>query len=143
MYLYRAIDKEGNLIDVYLSDTRDKKAAEAFFKSCALTTGTLPTQITTDKEPAFANAIKNALGDDIKHRHSKYMNNVIEQDHRGIKSRYRSMKGFKDSWCAMIFCTVFEEIRQFFRMKNKTQAQRRQCFAPQFQEFEKMAGVIV
>ena len=65
------------------------------------------------KEPAFANAIKNALGDDIKHRHSKYMNNVIEQDHRGIKSRYRSMKGFKDSGCAMIFCTVFEEIRQF------------------------------
>ena len=98
MYLYRAIDKEDNLIDVYLSDTRDKKAAEAFFKSSALTTGTLPTQITTDKEPAFANAIKNALGNDIKHRDSKYMNNIIEQDHGGIKSRYRSMKDFKDSW---------------------------------------------
>ena len=82
-------------------------------------------------------------GDDIKHRDSKYMNNVIEQDHRGIKSRYRSMKGFKGSGCAMIFCTVFEEIRQFFKMKNKTQAQRRQCFAPKFQVFEKMAGVIV
>ena len=38
MYLYRSTDKEGNLIDVHLSDTRDKKAAEAFFKSCALTT---------------------------------------------------------------------------------------------------------
>ena len=113
MYLYRAIDKEGNLIDVYLGDARDKKAAEAFFKSCALTTGTPPTQITIDNEPAFANAIKNALGDDIKHRDSKYMNNIIEQDHRGIKTRYRSMTGFKDSWCAMIFCTVFEEIRVF------------------------------
>jgi putative transposase len=96
-----------------------------------------------DKEPACLHAIKNALGDDIKHRDSKYMNNVIEQDHRGIKSRYQSMKGFKDSRCAMIFCTVFVEIRQFFRMKNKTLAQRRQCFAPKFQGFEKMAGVIV
>jgi transposase-like protein len=71
------------------------------------------------------------------------MNNIIEQNHRGIKSRYRPMKGFKDCWCAMIFCAVFEEIRQFFRMKNKTQAQKRQCFAPKFQVFEKMAGVTV
>ena len=39
MYLYCAINKEGNLVDVYLSDTRDKKAAEAFFKSCEVTTG--------------------------------------------------------------------------------------------------------
>ncbi len=42
MYLYRAIDKEGNLVDVYLSDTRDKKAAEAFFKACEATTGIHP-----------------------------------------------------------------------------------------------------
>ena len=143
MYLYRAIDKEGNLVDVYLSDTRDKKAAETFFKSCELTTGIHPLQVTTDKEPAFPNAIKKALGSDVKHRDSKYMNNVMEQSHRGIKSRYKPMKGFKDSWCAMIFCTVFEEIKQFFRMRNKSQSGRRQCFAPRFQKFEKMAGMVV
>ena len=61
MYLYRAIDKDGNLVDVYLSDTRDKKAAEAFFKACEATTGIRPTQITTDKEPAFPNAINKGL----------------------------------------------------------------------------------
>ena len=141
MYLYRAIDKEGNLVDVYLSDTRDKKSAEMFFKSCEVTTGIHPSKITTDKEPAFPNAIKNALGDDVKHRESKYMNNVMEQSHRGIKSRYKPMKGFKDSWCALVFYTVFEEVKQFFRMRNKSQSQRRQFFSPRFQEFEKMAGM--
>jgi putative transposase len=51
-YLYRAIDKEGNLVDVRLSDVRDQAAAEAFFNQCHETTDILPEQITTDKEPA-------------------------------------------------------------------------------------------
>jgi len=42
------------------------------------------------------------------------MNNIIEQDHRGIKSRYKVMKGVKSIFCASIFCTTFEEIRQCF-----------------------------
>jgi putative transposase len=73
-----------------------------------------------DRTDSMFTQPKNALGDDIKHRDSKYMNNIIEQVNRGIKSHYGSMKGFNDSWCAMIFCTAFEEIRRFFRMKNKT-----------------------
>ena len=83
-YLYRAIDKQGNLIDVYLSDNRDKKAAEALFKSCEKITGVHPVQITTDKEPAFPGAIKNALGDDVKHRDSKYMNNTMEPNYHQL-----------------------------------------------------------
>ncbi len=62
------------------------------------------------------------------------MNNVIEQNHRGIKSRYKVMKGFKNIFCALIFCTAFEEIRQLFRMKNKTRSERRGMFSPKFQE---------
>jgi len=110
-YLYRAIDKAGNLVDVYLSDTRDMAAAEAFFTSANKTTDIMPTQITTDKERAFPNAIKNTLGDDVKHRTSRYMNNKMEQDHRGIKSRTSVMKGFKDIFCALRFCYIFEEMR--------------------------------
>lgn len=48
-YLYRAIDKAGNLVDVYLSETRNKKAAIRFFKQCLQTTKVTPSQITTDK----------------------------------------------------------------------------------------------
>ena len=142
-YLYRAIDKEGNLVDVYLSDVRDQTAAETFFKQAQKTTGVVPEQITTDKEPALYGAIKKVFGDQTKHRDSKYMNNRIEQNHRGIKSRYQVMKGFKDSWCAMIFCHVFEEIRQFFRMKDKTRAERRKIIASRIQQFNELFTVTV
>jgi putative transposase len=137
-YLYRAIDKEGNLVDVYLSDVRNQAAAEAFFEQAEKTTGITPEQITTDKEPALYPAIKNVFGNKTKHRDSKYMNNIIEQDHRGIKSRYKVMKGFKNIFCALIFCTVFEEIRQFFRMKGKTRAERRRVIPFKICEFDNL-----
>ena len=137
-YFYRAIDKEGNLVDVYLSDVRDQAAAEAFFNQAQKTTGITPEQITTDKEPALYPAIKNSFGSDAKHRDSKYKNNIVEQSHRGIKSRYKPMKGLKNIFCALIFCTVFEEIQQLFRMKNKTRTERRQLLAPKFQEMKKL-----
>ena len=136
-YLYRVIDKQGNLVDVYLSDTRDKKAAENFFNQAQVTTGVIPIQITTDKEPALYQAIENVFPD-TKHRGSKYMNNIIEQNHRGIKSRYKVMKGFKNPFSTLIFCTVFEEIKQFFRMKNKSRAQCRKLIMPRFQELHNL-----
>jgi putative transposase len=51
-YLYRAIDRDGNLVDVYLSETRDQEAAEALFRSAVAVTGTTPDKVTTDKHPA-------------------------------------------------------------------------------------------
>ena len=45
----------------------------------------------------------------MKHSTSQYKNDLMEQNYSYIKSRYGAMKGFKDPWCAMIFCTVFEE----------------------------------
>ena len=137
-YLYRAIDKEGNLVDVYLSDVRDQAAAEAFFEQAQNTSGVTPEQITTDKEPALYPAIENIFGNKTKHRDNKYMNNIIEQDHRGIKSRYKVMKGFKSFFCALIFCTAFEEIRQSFRMKNKTRAERRGLIASKISNFNEL-----
>ena len=137
-YLYRAIDKSGKLVDVYLSDTRNEQAAKKFFANCKETTGITPDQITTDKEKAFPAAISSTLGKKVKHRTSKYKNNIMEQNHRGIKSRYGAMKCFKDIWCAMIFCTVFEEIREFFNLRNYTTAQRRSGFASKFSNFIKI-----
>ena len=140
-YLYRAIDKEGNLIDVYLSDVRDQAAAEAFFTQSAKTSGIYPDIITTDKEPALYPAIENTFGDYTDHRDNKFMNNRLEQDHRGPKSRINVMKGFKSIFNAQIFCTAFEEIRQFFCMKNKTRGEKLRLFASKFQEFNKLAVI--
>ena len=49
------------------------------------------------------------------------------------------MKGFKNIFNAAVFCTAFEEIRQFFRMKNKTRAEKRGLFASRFQAFNQLA----
>ena len=48
------------------------------------------------------------------------------------------MKGFKNPFSALIFCTVFEEIRQYFRMKNKSRSERRGLIAPRIQAFNKL-----
>ena len=129
------------MVDVYLSDVRDQNAAEKFFEQAINTTGIIPEQVTTDKEPALYPAIKKVFGDKTKHRDNKYMNNRIEQNHRGIKSRYRTMKGFKNIFCALIFCTGFEEIQQLFRMKNKTRAERRKILPSKIQAFNKLFTV--
>lgn len=122
-YLYRAIDKEGNLVDVMLSDKRDQAAAERFLRQCKQTTGVTPIQITTDKEAALYPAIETVFSDAL-HRDSKYKNNIIESDHCGVKSRYSVMKGFKNPFAALKFCTIFEEIRAFLCSKKMTRAER-------------------
>jgi hypothetical protein len=56
-----------------------------------------------------------SLGTDVDHRTSQYKNNVLEQDHQGIKGRYRSMRGFKNFDAAHRFCRAFDEVRNFLR----------------------------
>ena len=139
-YLYRAIDKEGNLVDVYLANTRDDEAAKAFFQQCFNTTCVLPDQITLDGETALHNGVNTVFHGAVDVRDSKFMNNRLEQDHRGIKDWYRNMRGFKDLLSALILCTVFEEIRQHFKMQGKTRGQRRSQLASKFQQFNQIVA---
>ncbi len=69
------------------------------------------------------------------------MNNCLESDHRMTKSRLSVMKGFKNIFCALKFCTVFEEVRQFFRMKNKTRAQRRTILASKINDYQNILSL--
>lgn len=114
-YLYRAIDRDGKLVDVRLSDTRDLAAAEAFFRSAWTVTGVTPDRITTDGHDAYPRAIRNVFGERVTHRTNRYLNNYIEQDHRSIKQRYRPTCGLKTFATAARFCRVFDEIRAFLR----------------------------
>lgn len=101
MYLYRAVDSEGNTIDFYLSKLRDKQADKCFFKKAlAFSDVSKLRMITVDKNPAYPVAIQ-ALKEEkhmpeaIQLRQVRYFNNIVEQDHRFIKKRVRSMLGFK------------------------------------------------
>ena len=96
-YLYRAVDKYGKTIDFLLTDKRDQKAAKRFLTKAIKRNG-LPEKITIDKSGANAAAIVSynaEHGTEIAIRKSKYLNHVIEQDHRGPKRITRPMLGFK------------------------------------------------
>ena len=110
-YLYRAIDRFGALVDVRLSETRDMEAAKAFFRSAKAVTGVTPARVTTDGHDSYPRAIRTELNEGVQHRTNQYLNNRIEQDHRGIKGRYRPMRGFKSPKSASRFCRGFDELR--------------------------------
>ena len=86
------------------SERRDMKTAKAFFRSAKTVTGRTPDRVTTDGHDSYPRAIRTELGKTVRHRTSRYLNNRIEQDHRGIKGRYRSMRGFKCPRSAARFC---------------------------------------
>jgi transposase-like protein len=105
-YLYRAVDKAGQTIDFLLTPHRDRDAAEAFLYKAIRTHG-LPEKITIDKSGSNTAAIRhyNKLHKTaIVMRHSKYLNNLVEQDHRAVKRLTHPMLGFKSFWAAC--CTI-------------------------------------
>lgn len=118
-YLYRAIDRHGNFVDARLSDTRDLAAAEAFFRSVWTVTGVTPDRITTDGHGAYPRAIRRVFGNRIVHRTNRSLNNHLEQDHRGIKQRYRPMGGLKHGHTAARCCRAFDEVRAFLRPQSQ------------------------
>ncbi|WP_429498374.1 IS6 family transposase (plasmid) [Robbsia andropogonis] len=103
-YLYRAVDKAGNTVDFLLRARRDKAAAHAYFERAIALNGE-PETVTIDKSGSNLAALKaiNAKREiPIKIRQQKYLNNLVEQDHRAIKRRTRPMMGFKTFRCARI-----------------------------------------
>jgi transposase-like protein len=100
VYLYRAVDRAGNTVDFHLSPRRDVAGAKAFFRKAIKGQGSGPRTITLDGYTASHRAVRDMKTDgelsaDAKLRSSKYLNNLIEQDHRGVKLRIGPMLGFK------------------------------------------------
>jgi transposase, IS6 family len=119
-YLYRAVDSEGKTIDFWLSEHRDKNAVRKFLqKALRSEHNQMPRVITTDRYPATEVAIAEEIyfGDlsvMTQHRVVKYLNNVVEQDHRLIKRIIKPMLGFKNfqSACATIFGIEMHMLRK-------------------------------
>ena len=117
--MYRTIDRDGNLIDTMLSATRDMRAAQKFFRSARSVAGFVPDRVTTDGHNSYPRAIRSTLGRNVRHRTSVYLNNRLEQDHRGIKGRIRCMRGFKEHDAADRFCREYDELRNFLRSRSR------------------------
>jgi transposase, IS6 family len=100
MYLYRAVNSQGTTLEFLLSVTRDAQAAKGFFaKTLAAPHTATPRVINVDKNAAYPKAFKElkdegALPDSCELRQVKYLNNIVEQDHRFIKRRVKPGLGF-------------------------------------------------
>lgn len=109
-YLYRAVDKAGKTVDFLLRAHRDKAAARRYFEKAIDQNGE-PQTITVDKSGAnlaALHAINAERETTIKIRQVKYLNNIVEQDHRAIKRIIKPMMGFKDFRCARIILSGIE-----------------------------------
>ncbi|HYX34652.1 MAG TPA: IS6 family transposase [Oligoflexus sp.] len=96
-WLYRAVDEDGDTIDSLLSTKRDRKAAMKFLKK-AIRQHSVPGKINTAKSGANAGGLRAFNAEyttDIELRQVKYLNNIVEQDHRRIRQKTRPMLSFK------------------------------------------------
>ena len=113
-YLYRAVDRDGDTIDFLLCAKRDGAAARRFLER-AIDLHSVPGKITIDKSGANAAAIKRVQTDsgaDIEMRQIKYLNNLVEQDHRAIQRVVRPMLGFKTFRCARVLIAGIETMHR-------------------------------
>jgi transposase, IS6 family len=106
-YIYRAVDSTGQTIDFLLTAKRDKASAKRFFRKALTSVGNVrPRVINVDKNPAYSAAFKELktegmLSRRCRLRQCKYLNNIIEQDHRNVKRRMRLAMGygsFRTAW---------------------------------------------
>jgi len=115
VYLYRAVDKYGDTIDFLLRAKRDGNAAKAFFKKAFKTHGR-PDTVNIDKSGSNRCALEHYNKglddkDQYKIRRIKYLNNIVEQEHRFIKKRTKPMMGFKNFYAAKQTISGIENIR--------------------------------
>ncbi|HIE64410.1 MAG: IS6 family transposase [Nitrospira sp.] len=133
-YLYRAVDKEGLTIDFILTAKRDRKAVRRFLNK-AIEFQKKPSKINIDKSGANKAGIRIYNQENrkrIKIRQCKYLNNIIEQDHRFIKKKIRPMLGFKSFRSARITLGGIETIHMIHKGQMKQWAGQHQTFVQQF-----------
>ena len=127
-YLYRAVDKAGATVDFLLTARRDRKAALRLLCKAIGQNG-VPAKITIDKSWTNTAAIAsyNLEQDaEIELRQVKYLNNVVEQDHRAIKRQVRPMMGFKSFWSVAVTLACIE----LMHMIRKGQLKAAGCLCP-------------
>jgi transposase-like protein len=128
-YIYRAIDGYGQIVDAYVSPTRDLVAARRFFERAIASSGTTPRRVITDKAATYPPALAAAVPG-VLHRTGRYRTNGIERDHGFLKERLRPMRGLKAVASAAIFMrghALMHNIRRGFYRIVESIPQRLAC----------------
>jgi transposase-like protein len=100
-YVYRAVDRYGQVIDIYVSTRRDAAAARAFLHRAIATAGTAPTEVVTDRAPTYPRLLDELIPA-AWHHSEQYGNNRIEADHGQLKRRLRPMRHLRHDHTATV-----------------------------------------
>ncbi len=139
-YLWRAVDSEGNVLDVLLQRQRDTKAAERFFRKLLKKQNFVPRVIVTDKLKSYEAAKKRVMKN-VEHRAHKGLNNRAENSHQPTRTRERRMRRFKSPGQAQRFLSAFDPIRGHFHPKqHQLSAKRyREQLCQRFEDWREVA----
>jgi putative transposase len=114
-YLWRAVDQDGEVVDVYLQARRDGAAAKRFFKRLLRNHGGEPRQIVTDKLRSYPVAHREVIPETI-HVTDRYANNRVEQSHEATRVRERGMRRFKSKGQAQRFVAAHAAVSNLFNL---------------------------
>jgi putative transposase len=116
-YLWRAVDQDGNILDILVQRRRDKTAAKKFFRKLLKKLTYVPRVIVTDKLRSYG-AAKREMLPSVEHRQHRYLNNRAENSHQPTRQRERRMQRFKSPGQAQRFLSAYGPISQHFRPRR-------------------------
>ena len=116
-YLWRAVDQDGNILDILVQRRRDKKAAKKFFRKRLKGLTYVPRVIVTNQLASYG-AAKRELLPGVEHRPHRYLNNRAEHSHQPTRQRERRMQGFKSPGHAQRFLAAYGPMAQHFRPRR-------------------------
>jgi putative transposase len=114
-YLWRAVDQDGDVIDILVQPRRDQRAAERFFRRLLRRQGKEPFRIVTDKLRSYSAALRRILGE-VAHSTERHANNRAEVSHQPTRQRERPMRRFKSAGQAKRFLSLHGVVQNLFRL---------------------------
>jgi putative transposase len=141
-YLWRAVDQDGNVVDILVTSRRDAKAATRFFRKLLRGSRFVPRVLVTDKLASYGVAHRRLIPS-VEHRRSKYLNNRAENSHQPTRQRERAMKKFTSPGGAQRFLSAFSGISPHFRPRRHrlTAAQYRHEMTTRFTTWNQVTGL--
>ena len=141
-YLWRAVDQDGNVLDILVQSRRNTKAAKRFFRKLLKGLQYVPRVIITDKLKSYA-AAKREILPGVEHRQHKGLNNRAENSHQPTRLREKKMRRFKSAKQAQRFLSAFGPITGHFqpRRHRLRAGEYRAILQSRFQQWNEMTGV--
>ena len=115
LYLWRAVDQDGDVLDILVQKRKDKQSAVRFFKKLMKGQGCSARKIVTDKLPSYGAARKEIMPTSM-HCHERYANNRAEVSHEHTRAQERQMRRFKSPGQAQRFLAVHSQVHNLFRI---------------------------